>query len=100
MTTPFLIPFAIALLSALIAYQSQEEIVKAFFIIVMAISLLLSFAWASWLVQILILSTSLGGMRYFAIAFLSRCGKVSLSMGFEHSLVEQTKKQVIQRSGV
>ncbi len=65
MTTSFLIPFAIALLSAFVAYQSQEEIVKAFFVIVMAISLLVSFAWASWLVQILILSTSLGGMRYF-----------------------------------
>ena len=65
MTTPFLIPFAIALLSAFVAYQSQEEIVKAFFVIVMAISLLLSFAWTPWLVQILILSTSLGGMRYF-----------------------------------
>jgi len=65
MTSSFLIPFAIALLSAFITYQSQEEIVKAFFVIVMAISLLLSFAWASWLVQILILSTSLGGLRYF-----------------------------------
>jgi hypothetical protein len=63
MTPSFLIPFAIALLSAWIAYQSQEEIVKAFCVIVMAISLLLSFAWAPWLVQILI--TSLGGMRYF-----------------------------------
>ena len=65
MTTSFLIPFAIALLSAFTAYQSQEEIVKAFFVIVMAISLLLSFAWTPWLVQILILLTSLGGMRYF-----------------------------------
>lgn len=44
MTTSSLIPFAIALLSAFIAYQSQEEIVKAFFVIVMAMSLLVSFA--------------------------------------------------------
>ncbi|MBN8563629.1 MAG: hypothetical protein J0L70_24125 [Leptolyngbya sp. UWPOB_LEPTO1] len=43
MTTSSLIPFAIALLSAFIAYQSQEEIVKAFFVIVMAMSLLVSF---------------------------------------------------------
>lgn len=65
MTTSFLIPFAVALLSAFIAYRSQEEIVKAFSVIVMSISLLVSFAWAPWLAQILILSTSLGGMRYF-----------------------------------
>jgi lipopolysaccharide/colanic/teichoic acid biosynthesis glycosyltransferase len=65
MTPSFLIPFAIALVAAWIAYQSQEEIVKAFFVIVMAISLLVSFAWTPWLVKILILSTSLGGMRYF-----------------------------------
>ncbi len=65
MLLSFFIPFAIALVAAWIAYQSQEEIVKIFSMIVMAISLLLSFAWAPWLVQILILSTSLGGMRYF-----------------------------------
>jgi hypothetical protein len=65
MTTAFLIPFVIALFSAFIAYQSQEEIVRAFSVIVMAISLLVSFAWAPWFLQILILSTSLGGMHYF-----------------------------------
>jgi len=61
----FLIPFAIALISAWIVYESQEEIVKTFFVIVMAISLFMSFAWAPWLVQILILVASLGAMRYF-----------------------------------
>ncbi len=65
MSVTFFIPFAIALVAAWIAYQSREEIVKAFSVIVMAISLLVSFAWASWLVQILILAGSLGTMRYF-----------------------------------
>ena len=65
MVLSFFIPFAIALVAAWIAYQSQEEIVKIFFVIVMAISLLVSFAWAPWLVQILILVVSLGAMRYF-----------------------------------
>lgn len=65
MTFSFIIPFAIALITAWIAYESQEEIVKTFFVIVMAISLLISFAWAPWLVQILILVVSLGAMRYF-----------------------------------
>ncbi len=65
MALSFFIAFAIALIATWIAYQSQEEIVKIFFVIVMAISLLVSFAWASWLVQILILTASLGGMRYF-----------------------------------
>ncbi len=65
MTLSFIIPFAIAVITAWIAYESQEEIVKTFFIIVMAISLLMSFAWAPWLVQILILVVSLGAMRYF-----------------------------------
>jgi lipopolysaccharide/colanic/teichoic acid biosynthesis glycosyltransferase len=65
MTLSFLIPFAIALVAAFMAYQSQEEIVKTFCVIVMTISLLVSFAWAAWLVQILILVASLGGVRYF-----------------------------------
>lgn len=65
MTLSFIIPFAIALITAWIAYESQEEIVKTFFVIVMAISLLVSFAWAPWLVQILVLVVSLGAMRYF-----------------------------------
>lgn len=65
MTLSFLILLAIALIAALVAYQSQEEIVKVFSVIVMVISLLLSFAWASWLVQILILVVSLGALRYF-----------------------------------
>lgn len=65
MVLSFFIAFAIALVAAWIAYQSQEEIVKTFFVIVMAISLLVSFAWAPWLVQILILVVSLGAMRYF-----------------------------------
>jgi len=64
MVLSFVIPFIIALVAAFIAYQSQEEIVKAFSIIIMAVSLLVSFAWAPWLVQILILISSLGGMRY------------------------------------
>lgn len=61
----FLIPFAIALVAAFIGYHSREEIVKAFAIVIMAVSLLVSFAWTPWFVQILILLTSLGGMRYF-----------------------------------
>ncbi|WP_431658482.1 hypothetical protein [Pantanalinema rosaneae] len=61
----FLIPFVIAVIAAFVAYQSREEIVKIFSIIVMAISLLLSFAWAPWFVQTLVLVTSLGGIRYF-----------------------------------
>ncbi|MBE9182353.1 hypothetical protein IQ268_27785 [Oculatella sp. LEGE 06141] len=65
MPLSFIIPFAIALISAWIAYESQEEIVKTFFVIVMAISLLVSFAWAPWLVQTLVLVVSLGAMRYF-----------------------------------
>ena len=65
MTLSFIIPFAIALIAAWIAYESQEEIVKTFFIIIMAISLLVRFAWAPWLVQILVLLVSLGAMRYF-----------------------------------
>jgi hypothetical protein len=65
MALSFLIPFAIALVAAYIGYQSREEIIKVFSMIVMAISLLVSFAWAPWFVQILVLVTSLGGMRYF-----------------------------------
>lgn len=65
MILSFIFPFAIALIAAWIAYQSREEIVKIFSIIVMAISLLVSFAWAPWLVQILVLSLSLVEMRYF-----------------------------------
>lgn len=65
----FVIPFAIALVTAYIAYQTQEEIIKAFSAIVMAISLLISFAWAPWWVQILILLTSLGGLRYFCVRY-------------------------------
>ncbi|WP_171974621.1 hypothetical protein [Leptolyngbya sp. 'hensonii'] len=38
----FLIPFAIALITAWITYESQEDIVKTF--LVMTISLLVSFA--------------------------------------------------------
>jgi putative effector of murein hydrolase LrgA (UPF0299 family) len=65
MALSFFIPFTIALVTAFVAYQSQEEIVKIFAILIMAISLLLSFAWTPWFVQILILIASLGGMRYF-----------------------------------
>ncbi|HEY9663330.1 MAG TPA: hypothetical protein V6C65_33200 [Allocoleopsis sp.] len=65
MTLSFVFPFAIALIAAWIAYERHEEIVKTFFVIVMAISLLVSFAWAPWLVQSLILVVSLGAMRYF-----------------------------------
>jgi undecaprenyl pyrophosphate phosphatase UppP len=61
----FLISLAIASIAAFMAYKSREEIVKAFSVIVMAISLLVSFAWTPWLVQILILAASLGGIRYF-----------------------------------
>lgn len=60
----FFIPLVIALVAALIAYQSREEIVKTFSIIIMAISLLVSFAWAPWLLQVLVLALSVGGMRY------------------------------------
>ncbi|MDX2100118.1 MAG: hypothetical protein SFW36_20270 [Leptolyngbyaceae cyanobacterium bins.59] len=65
MTLLFFISFAITLVAAWIAYESQEEIVKTFSVIIMAVSLLVSVAWAPWLAQVLILVTSLGAMRYF-----------------------------------
>jgi len=65
MMLSFLISLAIALVAALMAYQSREEIVTIFSLIVMAIGLLVSIAWVPWFVQILILVVGLGGMRYF-----------------------------------
>lgn len=61
----FLIPLAIAAIAAFVTYQSREEIVKALSVIVMTIGLLASFAWTPWIVQIVILAASLGGIRYF-----------------------------------
>jgi uncharacterized membrane protein YciS (DUF1049 family) len=64
MSLSFLVPLAIALIAAIIGIQSQEEIVAVFSTIVAALSLLLSFILAPWMVQIFILISGLAGLRY------------------------------------
>lgn len=65
MAISFFIPFAIALIAAVVGYRSREEIVTVFSAIIAAVSLFLSFVLAPWLVQISILLAGLAGMRYF-----------------------------------
>lgn len=67
MALSFFIPFGVALVAAFVAYQSREEIVRTFAMIIMVINLLVSFVGAPWLLQLLILAASLGGMRYFCV---------------------------------
>ncbi|WP_416668659.1 hypothetical protein [Egbenema bharatensis] len=61
----FLIPLAIALVAIYIQYQTQEEIVAIFSIVIAIVCFFLSLVLAPWMVQILILVAGLGGMRYF-----------------------------------
>ncbi len=68
----FLIPLAISLMAAFFRFHTQEEMTAILSTITAIAGLLISFALASWIVQVLILLGSLGPCGTTATGILAK----------------------------